>query len=172
MKLSRRFWPNGLLLQLVINRRFWFWSQYIIAIFVSDLAQKWQLSRRRSWSVCSTLLRRYCTFFPGLPISVEAALSDIPLGCHQYVVTSSSFQSWWVLFTCRILLRRTLWRISAAVCTSPLPSRIISRWNEDALRTAYKMKPSGRDSLGHSAPAAWASTKVSLKIQLLRSITL
>ena len=83
------------------------------------------------------------------------------------LVTSSLFQRWWVFFTCRILLRRTLWRISAAVCTSPLPSRIISRWNEDALRTAYKMKPPGRDSLGHSAPAARASTKVSPKIQLL-----
>ena len=82
-------------------------------------------------------------------------------------MTSSSFQSWWVLFTCRILLRRTLWRISAADCTSLSPNKIISRWNEYALRTALKMKPSGRDSLGHSAPAAWASTKVSLKIRLL-----
>ena len=76
MKLSRRFWPNGLLLQLVINRRFWFWSQYIVAIFVSDLAQTWQLSRPRSWSACSTLLRRYCTLFQRLPIGLEA-VSDV-----------------------------------------------------------------------------------------------
>ena len=82
-------------------------------------------------------------------------------------MTSSSFQSWWVLFTCRILLRRTLWRISAAGCTSLSLNRITSRWNENALRTAHKMKRSGRDSLGHPAAAAWASTKVSLKIQLL-----
>ena len=57
-------------------------------------------------------------FFQEIPISQEAALiSDI-------LVVSKLMSS---LHVCRILLRRTLWRISAAGCTSPLPSRIISR---------------------------------------------
>ena len=56
-------------------------------------------------------------FFQGILIGQEAALTDI-------LVVSKLMSS---LHVCRILLRRTLWRISAAGCTSPLPSRIISR---------------------------------------------